>query len=273
MLNNQTASQLTKLRMPVMAAEFLRQLETPAMDALDFAERVGMMVDAEVLARDNSKLKRLIKAANLRVSGACLADIDYRPSRRLERAYIARLSDFAWVKSAHNIILTGATGTGKTWLACAFGAEACYKGLSVAFYRVNRLMNEMSAAGESGLPKLLARLKKHDILILDDWGLTGITPLESRFLHEIFEDRYEERASILSSQIPVANWHDLFEDKTIADAVLDRVVHNSYRIELHGASLRNTSKVDGTAPCGAQGQNTGAQSVIPHHDEDGDVSE
>ena len=259
MLNNQTAALLRTMKLPAMAAEFLRQMETPAMNALDFDERVGMMTDAEWYSRKNSHIQKLTKSANLRFSSACFADIDYRPARKLERAYIARLSDFAWVKESRNIILTGATGTGKTWLACAFGQEACRMGLHAAFYRVNRLINEMAAATEAGaLDKFLLKLKKCDLLILDDWGLMTLAPIESRFLLEVFEDRYGERSSIISAQIPVARWHDLFEDSTIADAVLDRVVNNSYRLELHGPSLRATAdkNPEKCAPCGAQSQNT-----------------
>ena len=150
-----------------------------------------------------------------------------------------------------------------TLTACAFGAHACRMGLRVAFYRVNRLLNEMAAATNSGgADKLLVKLKKTDILILDDWGLTMFNPLESRFLLEVFEDRYGERSTIISAQLPVAKWHELFEDSTVADAVLDRVVHNSHRIELHGPSMRATAgkvKTD-TAPNCVQDQNTYPQS-------------
>jgi DNA replication protein DnaC len=243
-----------------MAAEYLRQLETPTMDALSFSERVGMMTDAEWLSRANNRIQRLTKASNLRVKDACFADIDYRPSRKLSREAIARLSDFAWVKESRNIILTGATGTGKTWLACAFGAEACRKGFSVSFYRVSRLINEITA-NTGGLSKLLAKLAKVQLLILDDWGLTSITPVESRFLHEVFEDRCNEHSCIISAQLPVAKWHSLFEDPTIADAVLDRVVHNAYRFEMQGPSLRSeTDKFKRhTSPDGEQDQQTYSQ--------------
>lgn len=252
MLINQTTEKLREMRLNAMATEYIRQCETPAISALGFEERVGMMTDAEWLSRQNNRIKKRLQEANLRFAGASLADIDYKPSRKLERAYIARLSDFAWVKDARNMIFTGCTGTGKTWLVCAFGAQACRMGLRVAFYRVNRLLNEMAvAAGSGGMDKLLAKLKKADILILDDWGLAMLNPLESRFLLEVLEDRYGERSTIFAAQLPVAKWHGLFEDSTVADAVLDRVVHNSLRIELHGPSMRpsdgNTSSYD--APC------------------------
>jgi DNA replication protein DnaC len=212
-----------------------------------------------VPARIN-RIHKLMKAANLRFPGACFADIDYRPSRKLDKAAVARLSDFGWIKEARNMIITGATGCGKTWFACAFGTEACRQGLRVSFYRVNRLLNEMAASNEAGtLDKLLAKLKKADILILDDWGLATLNPLEGRFLLEVFEDRYGERSTIFSAQAPVAKWHELFEDGTVADAVLDRIVHNSYRFELRGRSMR--AKHDGEDLPPSADENSAADSA------------
>jgi len=227
------------MRLTAMAVEYIRQAESPDMDALSFDERIGMMADAEWTARNNNRIRQLTQDAKLRVSSACFAGLDYRPSRKLDRAYVARLSDFIWVREAKNMIITGCTGTGKTWLACAFGVEACRKGLRVAYYRVNRLLNNLaSTSGPPELTKLLTRLKKTDLLILDDWGLTTLNPLEGRLLLEVFEDRFGEHSTIISAQLPVSSWHGLFEDSTTADAALDRVVHNSYRFELQGPSLR-----------------------------------
>jgi len=243
MLNNQTAGKLRSMNLSAMAAEYLRQSELSDMSALDFDERVGMMADAQWLARENNRIKKLMKEANLRFSSACFADVDYRPSRKLDRAYIARLSDFAWLHDAKNLIMTGCTGTGKTWLACAFGVEACRKGYKVAFYRVNRLLADLAVASGSGtLYKTLAKLNKVELLILDDWGLSVLNPPESRLLLEIFEDRFGGRSTVIAAQLPVAKWHGLFEDSTVADAVLDRMVHNSHRIELQGSSLRPTAQ-------------------------------
>jgi len=243
MLTNQTVQLLKAMKLSAMANEYARQSNYPDMSALDFDERLGMMVDAEWLSRENNKVCKLKKEANLRFSTASFADIDYRPSRKLERAAIARLSNFAWVKEARNIILTGCTGTGKTWLACAFGAEACNIGLKVRFYRVNRLLNEMAVASNEGrLLQVLNKLKKFDILILDDFGLSNLNSIEGRFLLELFDDRYNERSTIISAQLPVSVWHSLFQDPTIADAVLDRVIHNANRFELQGNSLRPSEK-------------------------------
>ena len=239
MLIHQTAEKLRSMKLPAMAAEYIRQAESPDMDALDFGERFGMLADAEWTARKNNHVRKLVADAKLRVPTACFADLDYRPSRKLDRAYVARLSDFAWVREAKNVIITGCTGTGKTWLACAFGAEACRKGLRVSYHRVNRLLNDLAAASASGdLAKLLNRLKKVDLLILDDWGLNTLNLLEGRLLLEVFEDRFGEGSTVITAQLPVASWHGLFEDSTAADAALDRVVHNSYRFVLQGPSLR-----------------------------------
>lgn len=239
MLTNQTAEKLRAMKLPVMAAEYLRQSESPDMAALDFDERVGIMADAEWISRKNNSTRKLVADAKLRVPTACFADLDYRPSRKLERAYIARLSDFLWVHNAKNVIITGCTGTGKTWLCCAFGAEACRKGLRTAYYRVNWLLSELVSVSRSGeLNKLLTRLKRVDLLILDDWGLSVLNPMESRLLLEVFEDRFGAHSTIIASQLPVSKWHGIFEDSTIADAILDRIVHNSYRFELDGSSLR-----------------------------------
>ena len=239
MLIHQTAEKLRSMKLPAMAAEYVRQTESPDMDALDFSERFGMLADAEWTARKNNRVKKLVADAKLRIPTACFADVDYRPSRKLDRAYLARLSDFAWVREAKNVIITGCTGTGKTWLACAFGVEACRKGLRVAYHRVTRLLNDLAAASAAGdLAKLLSRLKKADLLILDDWGLVTLNPPEGRLLLEVFEDRFAEGSTLIASQLPVSNWHGLFEDSTAADAALDRVVHNSYRFVLQGPSLR-----------------------------------
>jgi DNA replication protein DnaC len=222
-----------------MAAEYLRQSGSAECESLDFDERVGMLTDAEWLSRENNRIAKLVREAHLRVGDACFANIDYRAARKLDRRAIARLTDFAWVKGHKNLIITGATGTGKTWLACAFGQEACRMGIRTRFYRMSRLINDLTlAVGSGSLTKALAKLEKAEILILDDWGLNTITPAESRLLLEVFEDRFGLRSVIIAAQLPVTKWHSLFEDATLADAILDRLVHNAYRFELQGHSMR-----------------------------------
>ena len=244
MLNHQTAEKLRSMRLTAMAREYLRQAESRDMSCLDFDERIGMLVDAEWLTRENNRINKLVKDATLRVSSAIFADIDYRPSRKLDRRAVTRLSDFAWTKEHRNIIITGATGTGKTWLACAFGYEACQMGIHTKFYRVSRLINELTlAAGLGNLTKILAKLAKVDILILDDWGISVITPAESLLLMEVIEERHDCHSTIITAQVPVSKWHILFEDPTKADGILDRLVHNAYRFELQGPSLRAKGEI------------------------------
>jgi len=239
MLSNQTKQKLMDLRLPAMADEYARQQEIPDMGALDFDSRFGLLVDTEWLARANNKTKKLLKEANLRASTACLAGVIYNASRKLDRGYILRLSNFAWVKEARNILITGCTGTGKTWLACAFGAEACRREIKVSYYRVSRFLNELRiSAGDGSLTKLLNKLKKAELLILDDWGVSMLSPADGQFMLEVLEDRCELSSTVITAQAPVSKWHDLFEDPTLADAILDRVVSNAYRIELQGPSLR-----------------------------------
>jgi len=246
----QTLEKLSAMRLMVMEQEFRRQIELPATAELSFEERLSMMVDAEWLSRQNKKLRRLLKEANLRNPEACLEDVNYAASRQLERAQVARLSDLSWIGEGRNLFITGACGTGKTWLASAFGNAACRKGLKVHSLRVNRLLGDLLAARVNGTwAKLLASLKKPDLLILDDFGLSPLDPLHCRDLLEIVDDRYGHGSILITAQLPVSGWHGVFEDPTIADAVLDRLVHNAHRIALHGPSMRHkpsqNSAVDG----------------------------
>lgn len=246
---NQTLEQLSSLRLSAMEQEFRRQTELPAMTALPFEERLALMVDAEWMVRQNRKLQRLLKAANLRYPEACLEDVDYEPARKLERALVARLSTLTWISEGRNVFITGACGTGKTWLAAAFGNAACRQGLSVKSIRVNRLLSDLLAARNDGSwTKYLAQTKKPDLLILDDFGLAPLDALHCRDLLEIVDDRSGKGSVLITAQLPVAEWHAVFADATIADAVLDRLVHNSHRIELHGPSKRRKPSRDDTMP-------------------------
>lgn len=245
---NQTLEKLSAMRLLVMEQEFRRQMELPAMGSLSFEERLSMLVDAEWLARQNKKLRRLLKEANLRNPEACLEDVDYAVSRKLERAQIARLSDLSWIGEGRNLFITGACGTGKTWLASAFGNAACRQGLKVQSLRVNRMLGDLLAARNNGTwAKLLSSMKKPDLLILDDFGLSPLDPLHCRDLLEIVDDRYGCGSILVTAQLPVSGWHSVFEDPTIADAVLDRLVHNAHRIALHGPSMRHKPPQDGVA--------------------------
>ncbi len=248
MLNNQTADILSGMRLSAMAKEYRRQLEYTPTNALSFDERFGMLVDSEWAARKNNRLQRLLKEANLRITSACLEDLDYNPKHNLDKNMVSRLADCVWVREGRNLIISGLTGTGKTFLACAFGQAACRQGFKVKYYRVNRLLTDLSIGhGDGSYNKLMRDLKKTDLIILDDFGMAILDPISSRDLLEVIEDRSGTRGTIIATQIPVARWHDLFEDSTIADAILDRIIHNSYRFAPEGDSKRrdNSPKICG----------------------------
>lgn len=239
MMTNQTLSKLSEMRLGAMESEFRRQMELPAMDALTFEERFGLVVESEWLSRYNAKIGRLLKDAKLRCPSACLEDIDFSAERNLNRALIARLSDMAWLADCRNLLITGPCGVGKTWVASAFGNAACRLGKRVATYRVSRLLDSLRLSRADGTwGKLLAAIKKPDLLILDDFGLDRLDASQCRDLMEIAEDRENTGAMIITAQLPVMEWHDVFDDKTVADATLDRIIHGSYRFELRGPSWR-----------------------------------
>jgi DNA replication protein DnaC len=242
MMINQTFRQLEGMRLFSMEDEFRRQIELPAMNSLPFDERFSLIVDAEWQKKHNEKMKRLLKAATLRCPSACLEDIDYEKNRGLDRALIARMSDMNWLTEGRNLFITGASGVGKTWIACAFGGTACRMGKRVASYRMPRLLDELRSARANGTwGKLLEALQKPTLLILDDFGLDRLNATHCRDILEIFEDRQGAGSIIITAQLPVAQWHGVFEDATVADAALDRIVHNSYRIELRGPSRRRAA--------------------------------
>jgi len=239
MMINQTLSKLTEMRLQAMEEEFRRQVELPAMTALAFEERFGMAVEAEWRSRRNSRINRLIKAAKLRCPSACLEDIDFAAGRNLDRGFVARLSDMSWLADGRNLFITGPCGVGKTWIASAFGNAACRLGKHVAAYRMPRLLDKLRMARADGTwGKLLAALKKPDLLILDDFGLDRLDTIHGRDLMEIADDREAAGSIIITAQLPVSEWHEIFDDATVADAALDRMVHNAYRIELRGPSRR-----------------------------------
>jgi DNA replication protein DnaC len=247
MMMNQTLSKLVAMRLSAMETELGRQMELPAMTGLSFEERISMMVEAEWQSRQSAKVKRLLAAANLRCPSACLEDIDFAAERHLDRALIARLSDMRWLSERRNLFITGACGVGKTWIASAFGNAACRLGKRVASCRMSRLLGNLRTARSDGSwGKLLANLKKPELLILDDFGLDRLDPIHCRDLLEIIEDRHDCGSILITAQLPVSEWHGIFDDATVADAALDRIVHNSYRIELRGPSRRHV--IAGEAP-------------------------
>lgn len=241
MLNEPTLEKLRGLRLTAMAATWLSHREDPSITEVDFDTRFGLLVDAEVTSRDNKRLERALREAKLRLPNASLEDIDFAPTRELDRAVVRQLATGHWVTTHSNIVITGMTGTGKTYLGCALAQLACRLGRRALYRRVPRLLEETALAHADGsFQRLLTKLAKLDVLVLDDWGLAPLRDPERRDLLEILEDRHGRRSTIVTSQIPVEKWHDYLGDPTIADAILDRLVHNSHRLKLKGPSKRKT---------------------------------
>ncbi|MGN6107684.1 MAG: IS21-like element helper ATPase IstB [Kofleriaceae bacterium] len=247
MLTEPTIEKLKTLHLYAMANAWQAQRNDPAMAELDFDGRFGLLVDAEHLARDNKRIARLLREAKLRLPNACLEDIDHAPKRDLDRALIRQLSSGRWIADHANVLITGMTGVGKSYIACALAQQACRAGFRALYRRVPRLFEELALAHADGTyTRLLGRLAKVDVLVLDDWGLAPLKDQERRDLLEVFEDRHGLRSTIITSQLPVGKWHDHLGDPTIADAVLDRVVHNAHRITLKGPSRRKESEITET---------------------------
>ena len=203
---------------------------------------MALLVDAEWLDRQNKRLGRALREAKLRLPNACIEDLDYPARRQLDRTIVRQLATCAWVEQHHNIVITGPTGVGKTYLACALAQQACRKGYRALYRRVPRLFDELTLARADGTyPRLLTRLARIDVLVLDDWGIASIGDLERRDLFEIIEDRHGNRSTVLTSQVPVAKWHDHLGDPTIADAICDRLLHNAHPLVLQGPSRRKES--------------------------------
>jgi DNA replication protein DnaC len=239
MLTQPTAEKLSDLRLHALSRAWQAQQEDASMDDLAFDERLAMLVEAEWLDRQNKKLERAMKEAKLRISSACIEDIDFATERKLDRKTIRELTACRWVEAHRNVVITGATGVGKTYLACALAHQACRKGYRAIYRRTPRLFDELRLARADGTyPRLLARFARMDVLVIDDWGLAPLQDIERRDLLEIMEDRYELRSTIWTSQIPITKWHDHVGDPTIADAICDRLLHNAHRIVLQGPSRR-----------------------------------
>ncbi len=238
MLDQQTLNQLRQLRLGGMVDALQQQREQPNTHDLSFEERLAFLVQREVLHRENRRLARLLRDAKLRLS-ACVEDIDYRHPRGLDRPKMASLAQLGWLREAQNLCLTGPTGCGKTWLACALGNQACRQGHSVRYFRVPRLFEDLRIAhGDGSYPRLLAQLLRTELLILDDWGMQSVSVQQRQDLMEIIEDRHGRRATLIASQLPTDHWHEYIGEATLADAILDRLLHGAHRIVLQGESMR-----------------------------------
>jgi DNA replication protein DnaC len=239
MLFEQTLQTLKELRLPGMLAALEEQRTSSTFAGLSFEERLALLVDRESSWRDNRRVARLLREAKLKSGQACLADVHFGAGRNLDRTLVAQLGACQWVRAHQNLILTGATGCGKTWLACALGHAACRQGLSVVYARTPRLFEELRIAhGDGSFGRRLQALAKGDLLILDDWGLAPLSQSDRNDLLEVLDDRVGARSTLITSQLPVTHWHAYLNDPTLADAILDRVIHAAHKIELAGESLR-----------------------------------
>jgi len=238
MLNHPTLDKLHELRLTGMARAWREQLQSTEYDTLSFDERFAFLVEREYEERNNRRLKTRLAKARLRLDAA-IEDIDYRTSRGLDKRLVLGLAGCGWVRENQNCIITGPTGAGKTYLACALGNKACREGFSVHYARAPRLLGELSLARADGrYPKLMKMLAKIDLLILDDWATALLTDENRRDMLEIMEDRYQRKASLVAAQLPLEHWHDAIGDPTLADAILDRLVHNAHKIAIKGESMR-----------------------------------
>lgn len=239
MLIQQTLTRLQELRLPGMAAALEEQSAGSAAHDLVFEERLALLLEREVTWRDNRRMQRRLQEARLRLPSATPEGIDFRAARGLDRSVLLRLSTADWVRRHQVVLLVGPTGVGKTYIACALGHAACRQGLTTRYFRMSRLLGDLALARADGsYPKLLAKLSRTDLTIIDDSGLTPLGDAERRDLLEILEDRYGRKATLLTSQLPTEHWHDYIASPTLADAILDRLVHGAHKLVMKGGSMR-----------------------------------
>jgi DNA replication protein DnaC len=238
MLLQPTLDRLRELRLLGMADALEEQSLMPDVRSLSFEDRLGLLVEREHTCREDRRLTRLLQLAKLHLP-ATPEDIEFRRPRGLDKTLILRLASCAWIEAHEVVLISGATGTGKSYLACALGHSACRRGFSTRYFRFSRMLGELAHARADGsYPKLLDRIARTQLLVIDDFGLSPLTDNERRDLLEVLEDRYGRRATMVTSQLPFEHWHDVVGDTTFADAILDRLIHNAHRITLKGASMR-----------------------------------
>lgn len=238
-MSQELVSQLTKLKLNGAALALQEQMAHPNYSNMDFDERLSLLLDRELLYKDNRRIQRLIKDAKLRHQNAAIETVCYQTQRGLEKAKLKALTNGHYITHSHNLLITGPTGCGKTYIACAMGHQACRMGFKVRYLHLPRFFEHTAIAHADGsYPKLIRALQKMDLLILDDFGLTAINAQQRHDLFNLIEDRYQLKSTMITSQLPVAKWHEMIGEPTIADAILDRLLENAHRIALEGESMR-----------------------------------
>jgi DNA replication protein DnaC len=241
MLTHRTLEKLQQLKFTGMVNALIEQMNAADIDALSFEDRLGLLVDREMTYRDSRRFTSRLRRAKLR-HNACIEDIDYRHPRGLDKVSMMALATSRWIAEHLNVLICGPTGVGKTWLACALAHQACREGYTALYMRLPRLLQDLSLArGDGRYPKLLASLAKVDCLGLDDWGMATLGADGTRDLLELIEERYGIRSTLVTSQLPVEKWHAAIPDPTFADAILDRLIHNAYKLNLKGESMRKSN--------------------------------
>lgn len=244
MLNHPTLAKLQALKLHGMCRALEEQSRSEKSSALDFEERLGLLVDREMTEREDRRLTTRLRQARLRIQ-ATIEDIDYKAPRGLDRSLVRSLSQCRWISKHQNLLITGSTGAGKTYLACAFGHQACREGFKTGYFRASRLFEELSIGrGDGRYPRIMNRIAKFDLLIVDDWGIHGFSDSQRTDLLEILEDRHGLRSTVVASQFPVDSWHKAIGSPTIADAILDRLIHNAHIINMKGGSMRKGRPTD-----------------------------
>lgn len=238
MLLHPTLEKLTSLRFTGMAAALSEQLQMNSLDDMSFEERLGLLLDREMAVRETRRMQTRLRKAKLR-QDSCIEDIDFRHPRGLDKSLVTRLAGCEWVKERNNLIITGPTGVGKTYLACAFAQKACREGFNTLYLRTTKLFEDLTLAkGDGRYLKLLTAFAKTDLLVLDDYGLAQLSQEQRHDLLEILEDRHGLKSTLVTSQLPIDHWHEQIGDPTMADAILDRLVHSAHKIQLKGESMR-----------------------------------
>ena len=241
MLIHQTMEKLAQMKLTGLLEALREQIDTQGFSDLSFEERFGLLVDKEFVLRENRRLIRRLREARLKVQ-AEIENIDFQTARGLDKSFLLELATCSWIHNRHNLIITGSTGVGKTYLACALAHKACREGYRSIYYHFPKLLTDLAISKAEGTyHKLAFTLAKRDLLVIDDWLRDPLTAEQTRYIVDLFDDRFRNSSTLLSSQFPVSSWHQRFKDQTLADAIMDRIVHDSYRLKLKGDSMRKTT--------------------------------